>query len=147
MTVCLNHFCLASWLTRPSAVHFIRRPMGFHRLKNFANYNFSLCQSYWNCVIEFCPPPPPPFFFPATAPQSFTARPYIFSKLWNTDATWPLRLPVNCEVHIFIRSPRSADVFPVVAYLPPKINFVWRERSDDRKYVWTSQATLIIRSS
>ena len=57
MTVCLNHFCLASWLTRPSAVHFIRRPMGFHRLKNFANYNFSLCQREWNCVIEFCPPP------------------------------------------------------------------------------------------
>ena len=34
---------------------------------------------------------------------------------------------------------RSADVFPVVASLPPEINF-WRERSDDRKYVCRSQA-------
>ena len=38
---------------------------------------------------------------------------------------------------------RSADVFPVVASLPPKINFrspIRRERSDDRKYVCASQA-------
>ena len=38
-----------------------------------------------------------------------------------------------------IRGMRSADVFPVVASLPPEINF-WRERSDDRKYVCRSQA-------
>ena len=35
---------------------------------------------------------------------------------------------------------RTADVFPVVASLPPKINFR-RERSDDGKYVCRSQAT------
>ena len=38
---------------------------------------------------------------------------------------------------------RNADVFPVVASLPPKNNDVIfrRERSDDRKYVCASQAT------
>ena len=40
---------------------------------------------------------------------------------------------------LVIRGMRSADVFPVVASLPPEINF-WRERSDDRKYVCRSQA-------
>ena len=41
---------------------------------------------------------------------------------------------------------RSADVFPVVASLPPKINWLIfgnfrRERSHDRKYVCASWAT------
>ena len=35
---------------------------------------------------------------------------------------------------------RTADVFLVVASLPPK-NIFWRERSDDRKYVCGSQVT------
>ena len=34
---------------------------------------------------------------------------------------------------------RTADVFPVVPSLPPKVNFR-RERSDERKYVCGSQA-------
>ena len=38
---------------------------------------------------------------------------------------------------------RTADVFPVVAFLPPKIDVIFRrKRSNDRKYVFGSQATV-----
>ena len=41
---------------------------------------------------------------------------------------------------VYSGSLRSAGVFPVVASLPPKISYFWRERSDNQIYVCTSQA-------
>ena len=35
---------------------------------------------------------------------------------------------------------RTADVFPVIASLPPKNLFFWRERRDDQKCICCSQA-------
>lgn len=43
---------LLNFLAYPSFSCAFHTPMGCPRLKNFANYNFSLCQREWNCVIE-----------------------------------------------------------------------------------------------
>ena len=47
-----------------------------------------------------------------------------------------LQVVSDCKMELFWGSLRTADVFPVVASLPPKN----MERSDDRKYVCCSQA-------
>ena len=45
---------LLNFLAYPSFSCAFHTPMGVNRLKNFANYNFQLCQREWNSVIEFC---------------------------------------------------------------------------------------------
>ena len=42
---------------------------------------------------------------------------------------------------------QSADVFPVVASLPPKISYFQRERSENPKYVCASQAKFLVELS
>ena len=66
----------------------------------------------------------------------------IINKLQSTEfkmyCTFIAQLQVvsDCKMELFWGSLRTADVFPVVASLPPKN----MERSDDRKYVCCSQA-------
>ena len=43
---------------------------------------------------------------------------------------------------VYSGSLQSADVFPVVASLPPRISYFRRERSDDQIYVCASQANI-----
>ena len=67
---------------------------------------------------------------------TFHSMSFIVSILFTRVRTEKLRDSGNPP------SLRSADVFPVVASLPPKNSYFWRERSDDRKYVCASQAKI-----
>jgi len=51
-----------------------------------------------------------------------------------------LRIKQRIVCNLATASLRTADVFPVVASLPTKIVIFRRERSDDRRYVCSSQA-------
>ena len=59
MTVCLNHFCLASWLTPLSAVHFIRR-WGFIDWRILPIIIFHFVKENGTASSSFAAPPPPP---------------------------------------------------------------------------------------
>ena len=60
-----------------------------------------------------------------------------------TSPIWVPHLQVNRPLLILTDSLRTADVFLVVAYLPPILVIFWGERSSERKYVCSSQATLL----
>ena len=74
--------------------------------------------------------------------QEFHFSTKIINKLQSTEFkmyfTFIAQLQVvsDCKMELFWGSLRTADVFPVVASLPPKN----MERSHDRKYVCCSQA-------
>ena len=74
--------------------------------------------------------------------KEFHFAPKIINNLKSTEFkmyfTFIAQLQVvsDCQMELFWGSLRTADVFPVVASLPPKN----MERSDDGKYVCCSQA-------